>query len=233
MSADHAIGRMLAAGADRHVLERIEALIMRRWRRSSRRIECELTSFVHTLPSTCDWRGITMDCCAVSRVHARRQREYAERLGSRVEPREPALEHQGEPPIAVVVGLERQRAGRESSAWQRIGEFRMGAGARIEPPDIGLDEVRVPDEAVRIGAHVVRRDGLARQVVFGDDDMRRAAGRARQCLERIVPRSRCAQIDRGEIFADPAGAIVRHLALDQRAPGYAPSWSCWRNSPCA
>ena len=147
-------------------------------------------------------------------VELRRQRKEPERLGLRVELGEPALEHQGQPPVAVMVRLERQRAGREARLRQRIGVFHMGAGARIEPAEIGLDEIRVPDEALGIGAHVMGRDGRARHVVFGDDHPGRPAGRARQRLQLVVPAVGLAQIDGRKILGDLAGAIVGHRALD-------------------
>ena len=69
------------------------------------------------------------------------------------------------------------------------------AGLGIEPAEVLLAEVRVPGDAVLIDDHVVRLDGLARQVVFGDDHAGGAAARTRQRLERIVPLRLRAQID--------------------------------------
>ena len=59
-----------------------------------------------------------------------------------------------------------------------IGIVRDLAGYRIELGQELLAEMREPDAAVAIDDHVVRLDLLPRQIVFGDDDARRAAGRA-------------------------------------------------------
>ena len=65
--------------------------------------------------------------------------------------------------------------------------FRDLAGLGIQLAEELLGEMGEPDHALVIDDDVVRLDLLARQIVFGDDDAGRAAGRARQRLERIVP----------------------------------------------
>src|SRR5713101_7419013 len=46
---------------------------------------------------------------------------------------------------------------------------------------------------------IMRSESFSRQVVFGDDDAGRAAGRPRQGLERVAPGLVGAEIDRGEV----------------------------------
>ena len=54
----------------------------------------------------------------------------------------------------------------------------------------------------------------AASAVFGDHHPRRLAGRTRQGLELIVPAVLPAQVDRRQVLRNFAGAIVRHLAVD-------------------
>ena len=114
-------------------------------------------------------------------------RKSLKRLGLDVEPGEAGLEHHGEPQIAVGVGFEIERAGRKLRLEHRDRVFAVFAGLGIELAQKILDEIRIPDMPCAIGAHVMRRDGLARQVVFGDDDMRGAARGPRQGLQFVVP----------------------------------------------
>src|SRR4029079_13068785 len=51
-----------------------------------------------------------------------------------------------------------------------------------------LAEARSPGDAVGIDDDVMRLDGLARQIIFGDDHAGAAAFRARQRVECVVPR---------------------------------------------
>src|SRR6202035_963120 len=75
-------------------------------------------------------------------------------------------------------------------AWHMLPSHRKFlhfACPGIEPAEILLAETRVPDDAAFIDDHVMRRDGLARQVVFGIDHARRDSGRARLRLELEIP----------------------------------------------
>ena len=67
--------------------------------------------------------------------------------------------------------------------------------------------------ALRIGAHVVRRNGLARQIVFGDHDVGGAALGPRQGLQLVRPGRPAAQIHRCQISGELAHQVVVHLAL--------------------
>jgi hypothetical protein len=62
---------------------------------------------------------------------------------------------------------------------QGNGIFGGLAGFGIEAPEELLAEARIPGDAVRIDYDVVRLNGLARQIVFGDDDARAAPPLAR------------------------------------------------------
>jgi hypothetical protein len=204
---------MLSSGADRHALERIDAFVgaggdvepQDRVRVDvvgpHLAVDVEVPRHHHRL-----LRRVAVEC--------RRQREQAEGRGLWIEARKPALEHQREPPVAVGIGLQRQRPGREIGLRRRVGELHMGAGTRVEPADIGFDEVGVPDVARAVGAHVVRRDGVAGQRILGDHDARCRADRPRQRLEGIVPAVAAAEVDRRQILRDFAGAFVRNLAVD-------------------
>ena len=70
-----------------------------------------------------------------------------------------------------------------------------------------------------IDDHVMRLDRLARQIVFGIDDARRRAGRARQGLQFEIPFRPGAEVDAGEIFGrapvdpHPLIAPLFHQAL--------------------
>ncbi len=74
------------------------------------------------------------------------------------------------------------------------------AGLRIHLADEQRAEIRVPDLTVAIDHHVVRFDGFARQIVFGDDEMRAAPGGPRQGVQRVAALRPVAEIDAGEPF---------------------------------
>ena len=88
-----------------------------------------------------------------------------------------------DPDLAVLVELEVERSFRVAGLLHRDREIRDLAGFRIELRQELLAEMRVPYHAVAIDDHVVRLDLLARKIVFGDDDLGRAAGRPRKRLE--------------------------------------------------
>ena len=56
------------------------------------------------------------------------------------------------------------------------------AGFGIESAKKLLAEARIPSDAVGIDHHIVRLNGLARQVVFRNDDARAAAFRTRPLI---------------------------------------------------
>ena len=90
----------------------------------------------------------------------------------------PCLEHQAEPEIALRIGFEIERAGRPALALQRHREALVLQRLGVEAAENLAAEVAVPDDAVGIDHHVVRLDGLLRQIVFGDDHL--GAGAARR-----------------------------------------------------
>ncbi len=68
----------------------------------------------------------------------------------------------------------------------------------------------------------MRRDGLARQVVLGVDDARRAAGGSREGLQLVAPLRRFRLVDRAEVLG--VGAVHLHAlvaALFHQALGFA------------
>ena len=142
-------------------------------------------------------------------------REHLKGLRRHVELGDAGLEHHGEPQIAITIGFEIEGAGGRAGLLHRYGVFPVGAGFGIELAEKILDEIRIPDMALRIGAHVVRRDGLTRQIVFGDDDVGGAALGPRQGLQLIGPGRSAAQIDRGQIGGELAHQVVVHLALGE------------------
>ena len=86
----------------------------------------------------------------------------------------------------------------------------MRAGLRVEPAEELLAEARIPGDAVSIDDHVMRLDGLAPEIVFGDDDAGGAALGTRQRLELVFPLRRGTQIDAGE---EIGGAAIDLNAL--------------------
>jgi hypothetical protein len=105
--------------------------------------------------------------------------------GLRVELGEPGLIHHGEPEIAVRIGVNLQRAFRLLGLKGRDFEFLRLAGRGIERADELRAEIREPDLAVLGHDDVVRLHRAARQIVFRDDDLGRAALRTRQRLHGI------------------------------------------------
>jgi hypothetical protein len=99
-----------------------------------------------------------------------RQREVLERLALAIELHHRGLIHIAQPQIAGLVGAQPEEAGRESGLVHRDRIFAGLAGLGIEPAQELLAEARIPGDAVAIDHHVMRLDGLTRQVVFGDDD---------------------------------------------------------------
>ena len=138
-----------------------------------------------------------------------------------------ALIHQAHPEIAVGVEFEIELALRIARPVERQRIFLQLAGLGIEASEIELAEIRIPDHAVGIDQHVVRLDFLPRQIVFGDDRARAAAFDARQCLQRIFPFRRRAEIDAGEIGGgvpdlrtEAAGIGLGHALLHVRVRGH-------------
>ena len=106
-----------------------------------------------------------------------------------------------------MIELEIETARRLLGPQRRRRDVRHLAGRGIELADELMAEVRVPDHAILIHDDVMGLRVFARQVVFGDDDVGRAAGQARERLERKFHRLRVAEIHAGE--------IVGHLLLDR------------------
>ena len=79
------------------------------------------------------------------------------------------LEHQSEPEIALRIGFQIERTRRPALSLDRHLEGLMFECLGVEPPQHLAAEVAVPDDAIGIDHHVMRLDGLLRQVVFGDD----------------------------------------------------------------
>ena len=102
-----------------------------------------------------------------------------------------------------------EEAGGEAGLVHRHWILAGLAGLGIEPAQELLAEARIPGDAVGIDDDVMRLDGLARQIIFGDDHAGAAAFRARQRLERVVPLRARAQIDAAE--------KVGHAAIDLHA----------------
>ena len=153
-----------------------------------------------TLPSTCELSGLIMFTCVASMFYSAGIGQYwnfsvfgsnltiaawyimpSHRLSSRSarSPSEPF----GKPGLCD---------------GDRIFLDRSGLG--VEPADELLAEARVPGDAVLIEHDVVRRDGLARQIVFGIDHLGRAALRARQRLQLVLPLPIAAEIDVAEVL---------------------------------
>ena len=158
-----------------------------------------------------------------------RQRPELERLALAIELHDRRLIHVAEPQVAVAVRAQAERAGREARLVQRDGKFRDLAAARIELAEVLLAEARIPGDAVRIDDHVMRLDRFARQIVFGDDDARALALRARQGLQRIGPRT-AAEIDRAQIVGEAAIDLHALVAALLHQPLAAPQLRRGRNA---
>ena len=114
------------------------------------------------------------------------------------------LVHVAEPQVPRAISAQTEEPRRESRFVHVDGKFRDLARLRIEAAEVLLAEARIPGDALGIDDDVVRRDRLARQVVFGVDDARRAARGARKRLELVAPLLRGAAVDRGEILGGGA-----------------------------
>ena len=156
-------------------------------------------------------------------VVLRRHRPGGELLGLRIELHDRGLIHVAEPPIAVPVGAQPERALREVRLVQRHRIFLDLAGLRIEPAEELLAEARVPGDAVLIEHDVVRRDGFAREVILGVDHARGAALGTRQHLQVERPlRLAAAEIDGAEKFGDVAEDLDALIAALLHQPRAAP-----------
>src|SRR5262249_3169829 len=109
-----------------------------------------------------------------------------------------------EPQVARGIGAQPERAGGKVALELGQRKLRDLAGFRIEPTEERFAEARIPGDAGVIDDHVVRLDGLAAEVIFGQHDARGAAGRPRQGLERVAPLWLLAQIDRRQILGETA-----------------------------
>ncbi len=166
--------------------------------RSSRWMPAKPLFCDQTLPSTCELCGLTMLTWAASMFCSFGIGQYVNFSVLRIELDDRGLVHVAEPQIAVAVGAQRQaKPVGKPGLCSGIGIFGDLAGLGIEPAEILLAEARVPGDAVLIDDDVMRRDRVARQVVFGIDHAGGAAARPRQRLEREVPLRLCAEIDAG------------------------------------
>src|SRR5215467_11650120 len=127
-----------------------------------------------------------------------------ELLSLAVELEDRRLVHVPQPQVAVAIRAQPEQPGREARLVDVDGKFPDLAGLRVEAPEVLLAEARVPGDPVGVDDDVVRRDRLARQVVLGVDDARRAAGGARVRLERVAPLRRGAAVDRREVLGGRA-----------------------------
>ena len=123
--------------------------------------------------------------------------QNSERLRPAIEFHQRGLIHVAKPEIAVAVAAQSETAGRKPRLVLRDRKFGHLAALRIEPSQILLAEAGKPDHAVGIDDDVMRRDGFARQVVFGVDDPRCPSARPRHGLECVAPGA-CALIDRAQ-----------------------------------
>src|SRR5258708_8150798 len=92
----------------------------------------------------------------------------------------------------------------------------------MQATEVLLAETGVPRDALVVDDHIMRRDGLARQVVLGVDDARRAAGGSREGLQLVAPLRRFRLVDRAEVLG--GGAVHLHAlvaALFHLALGFA------------
>jgi len=133
------------------------------------------------------------------------QRPEPERLGLAVEFHDRGLIHVAKPQIAVAIAAQAEPAGRK--AWLVLEDRKFGHLARlgVETPKILLAETGIPNRAIAIDDHVMRRDRLARQIVFGIDDASGRAARARQRLEFEIPLRMRTQVYAGQEFG--VGAV--------------------------
>ena len=133
-------------------------------------------------------------------VPLRGQAVRFDRLGLSVELGEGALIHHARPHIAGLVFFDVEQALRIPGLELRHGIFLQSAGLGIEFAEEHFAEVGVPDHAVLVDDHVMRLDRGAREIVFGDDDVRGFARGARQRLQVVIPLGHRTQVDRREKF---------------------------------
>src|SRR5437867_4630792 len=110
------------------------------------------------------------------------------------------LIHDADPRIVIPVEFQIQSPFRPSRLYYRKRIWRYVAGLRVHRAEEHLAKVGVPSVAFAIGHHIVRLDQRSRQIILGDDHMRRLAGEPRQRLERKRPRRLLTQIDGGKPF---------------------------------
>ena len=172
-----------------------------------------------TLPSTCENCGLTMLTCAASmfcsggsvqNLNCSLLRSNLTMVAWYMLPsqRSPALScRKPRKPVG------------NSGLVHRNGIFLVRAGLRVEPAQELLAEARVPGDAVGIDDHVVRLDGLAPEVILGDDDAGGAALGTRQRLELVLPLRAGAQVDAAEevggaaVDLNPLVAALLHAPL--------------------
>jgi len=117
-------------------------------------------------------------------------------------------------PDVAVLELDIEHAGRIVRLEHRHRIFDDLAALGIELAQKLVAEIGVPGHALLIEDDVVRHRIRARQVVFGDHDLGRAALETRQRLERILPLRCAAQVDRCKEFRTrPQPLRIHHGAL--------------------
>ena len=123
----------------------------------------------------------------------------------RVEPDDLHLRHVAEIDPAFLIDIDLETAlGDLADTVLRYGILEHFAGSGIELPDeLGI-EIRVPHVPLRVEHFVMRRCIWPRQVVYRVDHLGGLACRPRQCLQGEFERVRRAQVDRAEIFGEPA-----------------------------
>jgi hypothetical protein len=132
-------------------------------------------------------------------------RKNPEGLGAAVEPRHARLVHQADPEVAVRVDFEIERSFGVIGLLHGNRKIRHLPGLRVELGQELLAEMRVPDHALGIDDDVVGLNLLPREIVFRDDDSRRASGRTRPAFQLELVPGLAAEIDAREIVREPLG----------------------------
>ena len=119
----------------------------------------------------------------------------------RIKPGDDTLIHRALPDLAF-----RVQADVECSPWllrihQGHGIFDDLAGLGVEFSEKLRSKIGIPHHSLRIHYCIVRQGLFPRQIVLGYDDLRRLSFGPRQCLQFVIPRRTCRQIDRGRILS--------------------------------
>src|SRR5262249_6432283 len=94
------------------------------------------------------------------------------------------------------------------------------AGARIEHAHVGGAVARIPDIALRIAGHIMRREEYTRQLVFSHYDPRRGAARSR--IDPQLPEFRTRRANPRQPFHDHFLLLAitpRGRTVDERGAG--------------